>query len=89
MSITDERKQELIKKYAISANDTGSSEVQCAILTERIHNLTTHFKSHKKDFISKRGLLVLIGQRRRLLNYMKRTDSPKYLSLIGALGIRK
>ncbi|WP_316354257.1 30S ribosomal protein S15 [Candidatus Trichorickettsia mobilis] len=89
MSITAEIKQSLIKKYATSENDTGSVEVQCAILTERINNLTLHFKTNHKDFASKRGLLMLVGRRRRLLNYIKKQSLSKYLSLIGELGIRK
>lgn len=89
MSITQERKQELIKEYAINGNDTGSSSVQCAILTERINNLTGHFKSNHKDFTSRRGLLILVGRRRRLLNYIKKKNVSEYLDLINKLGIRK
>lgn len=89
MSITQERKQELIKNYAINDNDTGSSAVQCAILTERIINLTEHFKSNHKDFTSRRGLLILVGRRRRLLNYIKKKNVSEYLDLINKLGIRK
>ncbi|MCH2037462.1 MAG: 30S ribosomal protein S15 [Rickettsiales bacterium] len=89
MSITAERKQELIKEYSISANDTGSVEVQCAVLTERINNLTGHFKSNHKDHHSRRGLLVLVGRRRRLLAYLKREDQSRYESLIKRLGLRK
>lgn len=89
MSITAERKQSLIKKYATSENDTGSVEVQCAVLTERINNLTMHFKTNHKDFTSKRGLLMLVGRRRRLLNYVKGQSLNRYLSLIESLGIRK
>jgi len=89
MSITIERKQELIKDYAINDNDTGSSVVQCAILTERINNLTKHFKSNHKDFASRLGLLILVGRRRRLLNYIKKKNVSEYLDLINKLGIRK
>lgn len=89
MSITLERKSQLIEQYAIGENDTGSSAVQCAILTERINNLTEHFKSHHKDFSSRRGLLILVGRRRRLLNYIKKKNLSEYLELINRLGIRK
>ncbi len=89
MSITIEHKKELINKYANSANDTGSVEVQCAILTERINNLTQHCKINFKDFSSKRGLLGLVGKRRRLLNYLKQKKSERYLKLIKNLEIRK
>ena len=89
MSITNERKQELIKEYATEAGDTGSPEVQVAILTERIRNLTEHFKDHKKDFHSRRGLLLLVGRRRRLLDFVKSKDQARYESLIKRLGIRK
>ncbi len=78
MSITAERKQQLVKDYATKANDTGSPEVQVAILTERISNLTEHFKSHAKDNHSRRGLLKLVSQRRSLLDYLKRIDEPRY-----------
>jgi len=89
MSITAERKQELIKEYAKGDGDTGSPEVQVAILTERIVNLTEHFKSHKKDNHSRRGLLKLVSQRRRLLDYVKAKDEARYRDLIGRLGIRR
>lgn len=89
MSITNERKQELIKEYATVEGDTGSPEVQVAILTERIRNLTEHFQSHKKDFHSRRGLLLLVGRRRRLLDYLKSKDEDRYATLIKKLGIRK
>lgn len=89
MSITNERKQELIKEYATLAGDTGSPEVQVAILTERIRNLTGHSQTHKKDFHSRRGLLLLVGRRRRLLDYVKAKDVARYQSLIERLGIRK
>lgn len=89
MSITNERKQELIKEYATMEGDTGSPEVQVAILTERIRNLTEHFQSHKKDFHSRRGLLLLVGRRRRLLDYLKAVEESRYTTLIKKLGIRK
>lgn len=89
MSISAERKQELIKEYAIKDADTGSPEVQVAILTERINNLTGHFKSHKKDNHSRRGLLKMVSQRRRLLNYVKKNDDSRYQDLIKRLGIRR
>ena len=89
MSITAARKAELIKTYATKANDTGSPDVQVAILTERINNLTGHFKSHVKDNHSRRGLLKLVSQRRQLLDYLKRTDEPRYKSLIEKLNIRR
>ena len=89
MSISPERKQELIKDYAIEPNDTGSPEVQVAILSERIVNLTEHFKSHKKDNHSRRGLLKMVSQRRRLLDYVKSKDEARYQSLISRLGIRR
>jgi len=89
MSITAERKQQLIKDYAINENDTGSVDVQCAVLTERISNLTEHFKTNAKDFASRRGLLMLVGRRRRLLNYAKKESLTRYLSLINRLGLRK
>ncbi|WP_341754709.1 30S ribosomal protein S15 [Candidatus Tisiphia endosymbiont of Dioctria rufipes] len=89
MSITAQRKQQLIIEYATKENDTGSSEVQCAILTERINNLTGHFKTNHKDFSSRRGLLMLVGRRRRLLDYIKKQSLSRYLSLINKLGIRK
>jgi small subunit ribosomal protein S15 len=89
MSITAERKTALIKENATSAGDTGSPEVQVAILTERINTLTEHFKTHKKDNHSRRGLLMLVSQRRRLLDYLKSRDTGRYTSLIGRLGLRK
>ena len=89
MSITAERKQELIKEYGVEKDDTGSPEVQCALLTERINNLTEHFKGHKKDHHSRRGLLILVGRRRRLLDYVKGKDQARYESLIDRLGLRK
>jgi small subunit ribosomal protein S15 len=89
MSINLERKQELIKKYKINDLDTGSAEVQCAVLTERINNLTVHFKSNVKDFHSRRGLLLLVSRRRSLLDYLKRKDLGRYEALIKSLGLRK
>lgn len=89
MSITAEQKQEVIKKFETTKGDTGSPEVQVAILTTRITNLTDHFKSHKKDNHSRRGLLVMVNKRRSLLDYLKKTDEQRYLKLIQALGLRK
>lgn len=89
MSITTERKNELIKEYGAKDGDTGSPEVQVAILTERITNLTEHFKSHKKDNHSRRGLLKMVSQRRKLLDYVKAKDHERYAGLIQRLGIRK
>ena len=89
MSITADRKAELIHTHARKEGDTGSAEVQVAILSERIANLTEHFKTHKKDFHSRRGLLKLVGQRRRLLDYLKNKDNARYRKLIEGLGIRK
>ena len=89
MSITAERKQELIKEYAIKDGDTGSPEVQVAVLTERIVNLTEHLKTHSKDFHSRRGLLMMVGQRRRLLDYVKRKETKRYDDLIKRLGLRR
>ncbi len=89
MSITPERKQELIKEYATKTGDTGSADVQVAVLTERIRNLTEHMQTHKKDFHSRRGLLMMVGQRRRLLDYVKRKDVKRYESLIKRLELRR
>ena len=89
MSITPERKQALIAEYATKPGDTGSAEVQVAILTERITNLTGHFKGHAKDHHSRRGLLKLVGQRRRLLDYLKAKDNKRYDTLIERLGLRR
>ena len=89
MSITADRKQELMKEYATKAGDTGSAEVQVAILSERIANLTEHFKSHVKDNHSRRGLLKLVSQRRRLLDYLKSRDDGRYQALISRLGLRR
>jgi small subunit ribosomal protein S15 len=89
MSITADRKQELMKEYGTKAGDTGSPEVQVAILSERIANLTEHFKSHVKDNHSRRGLLKLVSQRRRLLDYLKSRDEARYQTLITRLGLRR
>ncbi|MEM0899415.1 MAG: 30S ribosomal protein S15 [Pseudomonadota bacterium] len=89
MSITAERKAELIQKFATKSGDTGSPEVQVAVLTERINNLTEHFKGHKKDNHSRRGLLKMVSQRRKLLDYVKGKDVGRYQKLIGELGIRR
>lgn len=89
MSITAERKSELVTDYATREGDTGSPEVQVAILSERISNLTEHLKIHQKDFHSRRGLLIMVGQRRRLLDYLKRKDKGRYDSLIQRLGLRR
>jgi small subunit ribosomal protein S15 len=89
MSITDERKSELIKEYSTKEGDTGSPEVQVAIISERIINLTDHLKTHKKDFHSRRGLLVMVGQRRRLLDYVNRKTVSRYEDLIKRLGLRR
>ena len=89
MSVTAERKQEIIQDNAQSSGDTGSPEVQVAILTERITNLTEHFKTHAKDNHSRRGLLMLVNKRRSLLDYLKREDNARYAALIAKLGLRK
>ena len=89
MSITPERKSELIQEFATKPNDTGSPEVQVAILSERISNLTEHFKGHAKDNHSRRGLLKLVSLRRRLLDYVKNTDEARYRTLIEKLGLRR
>ena len=89
MSITAERKQELIKEHGRGKDDTGSPEVQVAILTQRINTLTEHFKSHKKDNHSRRGLLMMVNQRRSLLDYLRRKDETRYTDLIAKLGLRK
>jgi small subunit ribosomal protein S15 len=89
MSITAERKTEVINDFATHTGDTGSPEVQVAILTERITNLTEHLKTHKKDFHSRRGLLIMVGQRRRMLDYLKRKEKPRYDALIQRLGLRR
>jgi small subunit ribosomal protein S15 len=89
VSITAERKQTLITEYARTEGDTGSPEIQVAVLSERIRNLTDHLTTHKKDFHSRRGLLVMVGQRRRLLDYLKRSSLTRYETLIGRLGLRR
>ena len=89
MSMTAERRTVLIAEYATGANDTGSPEVQVALMSERIGNLTEHLKAHNKDFHSRRGLLMLVGQRRSLLDYLKRRDQKRYETLIGRLGLRR
>ncbi len=89
MSITGERKLKLIQEYGVKESDTGSPEVQVAILSERIRNLTDHLNVHRKDFHSRRGLLLLVGQRRRLLDYLKRKNQDRYANLIKSLGLRR
>jgi len=89
MSIMQERKTELIKEYATTESDTGSVEVQCAVLSERINNLTAHLKENHKDFSSRRGLLILVGRRRSLLTYLKKRSLDRYVQLIGRLNLRK
>ncbi len=89
MSITAERRTALITEYATAPTDTGSPEVQVALLSERIANLTEHLKTHAKDFHSRRGLLVLVGQRRSLLDYLKRKNAARYQELIGRLNLRR
>ena len=89
MSITDARKEELISEFRTHETDTGSPEVQVVVLTERIANLTEHFKTHKKDHHSRRGLLMLVSKRKRLLAYLQKKDIERYRTLIGRLGLRK
>ena len=89
MTITAERKDALIKEHGRTEGDTGSTEVQVAILSERIANLTEHFKTHKKDNHSRRGLLKMVSQRRRLLDHLNKTDSARYQALIAKLGLRR
>lgn len=89
MSVTKERKQELIKKFGTGENDSGKAEVQVAILTERINDLRDHFSNHKKDHASRRGLMQMVGKRRRLLDYMKSKDITRYRAIIKELNIRK
>ena len=89
MTITKDRKQELIQDFRREENDTGSPEVQIAILTTRINNLTEHMRTHSKDFATRRGLLAMVSRRRRLLDYLRRGDPQRYLDIIGRLGIRK
>ena len=88
MSITKENKQEVISKFAINANDTGSSEVQIAVLSERITNLIDHFKNHKHDNHSKRGLLAMVNKRKKLLSYLSKKDETKYKEILKKLNIR-
>ena len=89
MPLTRERKQELIGKYGRSEGDTGSAEVQVALLTERINELTQHLRTHRKDHHSRRGLLMLVGRRRRLLRYLERSDVERYRALVADLGLRR
>ena len=89
MSLTQEKKAELIEKFGASAQDTGKPEVQVALLTERINQLTDHLRTHKKDHHSRRGLLMLVGRRRRFLRYLERSDLERYRSLVKELGLRK
>jgi small subunit ribosomal protein S15 len=89
MTITAERKQAVIQDYRRSDGDSGSPEVQVALLTERIQGLTEHMRSHRHDYSSRRGLMVLVSKRNRLLRYLSRIDRPKYIELIGRLGLRK
>ena len=89
MTLTQERKQELVQKFGESAADTGRTEVQVALLTERINQLTEHLRVHRKDHHSRRGLLMLVGQRRRLLNYLQRDDLERYRALVRELGLRR
>ncbi len=89
MSLTVERKREIVERFGKDGNDTGSTEVQVALLTERIHGLTEHLREHRKDHHSRRGLLMLVGQRRRLLNYLRSKDIDRYRELIGELGLRR
>lgn len=88
MSLTQERKQEIMSNFQVHETDTGSTDLQIAMLTERINRLSEHLKSNKKDFASRRGLLKMIGQRKRLLAYLQRQDQARYQTLIGRLGIR-
>ena len=89
MPLTQERKQELIAQYGSDGQDTGRTEVQVALLTERINQLTDHLRTHRKDHHSRRGLLMLVGRRRRFLDYLQRTDLERYRALIGELGLRR
>ena len=89
MGLATQRKSEIIKEFRLTDTDTGSPEVQVALLTERINYLTEHFKTHSKDHHSRRGLLKMVGQRRRLLNYLLKADKDRYRALIGKLGLRK
>jgi small subunit ribosomal protein S15 len=89
MTLTKERKQELIERFGAGSADTGRAEVQIALLTERINDLTGHLRNHRKDHHSRRGLLMLVGRRRRLLNYLQRSDLERYRTLIRELGLRR
>jgi small subunit ribosomal protein S15 len=89
MTVTAERKQELVTKFGKAERDTGSAEVQIALMTERINDLTQHLREHSKDHHSRRGLLMLVGRRRRLLNYLQRSNLESYRSLVKELGLRK
>jgi small subunit ribosomal protein S15 len=89
MTITKERKQELIQEFKREEGDSGSPEVQIAVLTTRINNLTEHMREHKKDYATRRGLLAMVSRRRRLLDYLRKVDPQRYLDIIGRLGIRK
>lgn len=89
MPVAKERKQEIIKEFGKGENDTGSTEVQVALLTENINHLTEHFKTHKKDFAGRRGLLRMVGQRRNMLDYLRNIDVERYRAVIKALGLRK
>jgi small subunit ribosomal protein S15 len=89
MTVTAERKQELVTKFGKAERDTGSAEVQIALMTERINDLTQHLREHSKDHHSRRGLLMIVGRRRRLLNYLQRSNLESYRSLVKELGLRK
>jgi small subunit ribosomal protein S15 len=89
MNLTKEKKQEIIKKFGKSENDSGTAEVQVALLTEKINNLTDHFSDHKKDHASRRGLMMMVGKRRRLLDYLQRKDIARYRAIIKELNLRK
>jgi small subunit ribosomal protein S15 len=89
MSLTKERKLELVERYGDNVDDTGKTEVQIAMLTDRINDLTEHLRTHSKDHHSRRGLLMLVGRRRRFLNYLQRTDLDRYRALVRDLGLRK
>lgn len=89
MNLTKEKKQEIIKKYGKGTNDSGTAEVQVALLTEKINNLTDHFSAHKKDHASRRGLMMMVGKRRRLLDYLQRKDIERYRTIIKELNLRK
>ena len=89
MNLTKEKKQEIIKKFGKSENDSGTAEVQIALLTEKINNLTDHFSDHKKDHASRRGLMMMVGKRRRLLDYLQRKDIARYRAIIKELNLRK